>query len=128
MFPESQINSELMARAVKLSQIEKELSLVCLTPPKEDCQIQTGFASDVLSDVLASASAGSLWVTTQTNLNVIAVASHVKIFTVVFSSGQRPGHEVLLRAVEEGIGLYSSAADTFEVVGKLFSIGLRGRF
>jgi hypothetical protein len=119
--------TEVRESAVKLSRIEQALALACLVPPRQDAEVGTGLASDVLSQVLARASQGCILVTTQHNLNLIAVASHTEIAGVIITSGYRPGTEVLSRARAEGIGLYVTPLETFDVVGKLCLLGIRGR-
>ena len=112
---------------IRLSEIQQDLSLVCLASPAVDCEVETGFASDVLSDVLARAPKGCVLVTMQTNINVVAVASYAGIAGVIVTSGHRPAAEILARAAEEGIGVYCTPADTFDVVGRLALMGLKGR-
>jgi hypothetical protein len=115
---------------MKLSGLVEALSLEEITPSNAanaDADVVRGYASDLLSDVLAHAPAGGLLVTLQVHLNVIAVASHADLRAVVFASGRRPEDEVLQRAVEEGISLYVAADDTFQVVGRLYELGVKGR-
>jgi hypothetical protein len=115
---------------MKLSGLAEARSLEEITPPSganAAAEIVQGYASDLLSDVLAHAPAGGLLVTLQVHLNVIAVASHADLRAVVFASGRRPEDEILARAVEEGITLYVAAEDTFEVVGRLYELGVKGR-
>jgi hypothetical protein len=114
------------ANAIRLSSIEKALSLICLATAREDREIAAGFASDVLSEVLGRAPQGCLLVTAQHNLNVIAVAAYTDIAGIIVTSGYRPTDEVLARARAEGIALYSTQAQTFDVVGKLSRLGIQG--
>ena len=37
-----------------------------------------------------------------------------------------PDEDILARAQEEGLSLFASKADTFEIVGRLYGLGLRG--
>jgi hypothetical protein len=97
-----------------------------LTPAAGDADITRGYASDLLSDVLANAPAGGILVTLQVHLNVIAVASHAGLRAVIFSCGRRPEDDVVERAAEEGLALLASPADTFELAGRLYELGLRG--
>jgi hypothetical protein len=89
-------------------------------------EITQGYASDLLSDVLANAPAGGVLVTLQVHLNVIAVASHAGLKAVIFSCGRTPEEDVVERASEEGLALFVSPLDTFEIVGRLYELGLRG--
>jgi hypothetical protein len=113
-----------------LEQIVTELGLTELSPGAGDAvdgEISRGYASDLLSDVLANAPTGGLLVTLQVHLNVIAVAGHADLAAVVFAGGRRPDDEVVAKAAEEGLALFTTGADTFEVVGRLYALGVKGR-
>lgn len=113
---------------MKLDDIARELGLTELTQhvPHEETDVTRGYASDLLSDVLAHAPAGGVLVTLQIHLNVIAVASHAELSAVIFAGGRRPDDEVLAKAEAEGLVLFSAAPDTFDVVGRLYALGLKG--
>jgi len=114
---------------MKLSEIAHELGLSELTAgvtANHDAEIDRGYASDLLSDVLAHAPEGGLLVTLQVHLNVIAVASHAELTAVVFAGNRRPDDEVVQKATAEGLSLYSSPADTFDLVGRLYALGVKG--
>jgi hypothetical protein len=115
---------------MKLDDIAKELGLEYLTPQLSDTQavdIAAGYASDLLSDVLANAPRGGVLVTLQVHLNVVAVASHAELSAVIFSAGRRPDDAVIAKAVEEDLHLYRAAGDTFETVGRLHALGVKGQ-
>jgi hypothetical protein len=63
----------------------------------------------------------------QVHLNVIAVASHAGLQAVIFASDRMPEQDVIDRAAGEGLALFVSSADTFELAGRLYQAGLRGR-
>jgi hypothetical protein len=112
---------------MRLHELAGALDLRELTPPTGgDDEVTHGYASDLLSDVLAHAPAGGVLVTLQVHLNVIAVASHAGLRAVIFSCGRMPEDDVLERATGEGLSLFGSTADTFEIVGRLYELGLRG--
>jgi hypothetical protein len=115
---------------MKLADIIQTLALEELTPQltdAADAEVTQGYASDLLSDVLANAPAGGLLVTLQVHLNVIAVAGHADLCGVIFASHRRPEDEVIAKATEEGIALYITGDDTFDVVGRLYQLGVKGR-
>ncbi|HUK76733.1 MAG TPA: serine kinase, partial [Thermoleophilia bacterium] len=64
-----------------LETIARELDLTDLTPALggADAEVTAGYASDLLSDVLANAPEGGVLVTLQVHLNVVAVASHAEL-------------------------------------------------
>ncbi len=113
---------------MRLDQIARELALTELTPldADGDADVTLGYASDLLSDVLAHAPAGGVLVTLQVHLNVIAVASHAELAAVIFAGGRHPEDEVLEKASAEGLSLFSSPEGTFDVVGRLYALGLKG--
>ncbi len=114
---------------MKLDHIVRELGLAELTPVtggNHEAEVDRGYASDLLSDVLAHAPEGGLLVTLQVHLNVIAVASHAELAAVIFAGDRRPDDEVVEKATAEGLSLYSSPADTFDIVGRLYALGVKG--
>jgi hypothetical protein len=115
---------------MNLDEIARVLELEPLTPEVRSdppASVAAGYVSDLLSDVLAHAPRGGVLVTVQVHLNVIAVAVHAELAAVVFAAGRRPDDDVRRRAAQEGVPLYVSKDTAFEVVGKLYALGLRGR-
>jgi len=113
---------------MNLETIASELDLKRLTPDvdgADTAEVTAGYASDLLSDVLANAPEGGVLVTLQVHLNVVAVASHAELAAVIFSAGRIPDAEVVAKAAAEDLQLYATDADTFEVVGRLYSLGVR---
>jgi len=89
-------------------------------------EVRGGYASDLLSDVIAHAREGDLWVTLQTHQNTVAVASMKGLAGIVLVNGRGPEDDTLARAQEEQIPLMVSSLPTFEVVGRLHNMGLPG--
>lgn len=83
------------------------------------------YISDLLSDVLAHAQPGMLWVTIQTHRNVISVAATKDVTAVLFTCGRKPPAEVIAEAEQEGITLLATPLTTYEAAGKLWESGLR---
>jgi predicted transcriptional regulator len=113
-----------------LGEIATSIGLEVLTPelPVEGGeQVTRAHASDLLSEVLANAPAGGLLLTIQAHMNVIAVALHAGLAGVIFTAGMRPEEMVRLKAVQEGIPLLATQDTTFDVAGRLYALGLRGR-
>ena len=112
---------------MNLQELTAALELTALTPGTSPAgELRGGYVSDLLSDVLANAPADGVLVTVQVHLNVVAVAGHADIAAVVFSGGRRPDEDVVAKATEEGLALYGADDDTFEVVGRLYTRGVRG--
>ena len=89
-------------------------------------EITGGYASDLLSCVMAGAKPGSVWVTLQAHPNVVAVAGLLDLAGVIITEGMRPDVESLARAKEKGIPTLLTHESTFTVVGRLAQLGVRG--
>jgi hypothetical protein len=76
---------------MKLEEIARRLSLeVCAATDKLSTEVTGGYASDLLSYVMAKAREGNLWVTVQSHPNVVAVASLVNLAGIVIAEGGKP--------------------------------------
>ena len=60
-------------------------------------------------------------------MNVVSVALHAGLAAVVFTQRLRPEELVRARAVREGLPLLASNESTFELAGRMYALGLRGR-
>jgi len=89
-------------------------------------EVRAGYASDLLSDVMANAKANSLWVTIQTHANIIAVCTLNDLAGVVIAGGKKPAPDTLAKADEEGVPVLTTDASTFDVVGQLYKLGITG--
>jgi hypothetical protein len=90
-------------------------------------EIQGGFASDLLSDVMGNSREGDVWVTLQKHVNIVAVAQLNGLAAIVLVNGRKPEPDTLARAEELSIPIISTPMQAFETVGVLYSLGIRGR-
>jgi predicted transcriptional regulator len=67
-----------------------------------------------------------LWVTLQSHVNVVAVASLANLAGVIMTEGCRPAQETIEQAEKEKVVLLLTPLDTFSVVGQLTILGIRG--
>jgi hypothetical protein len=84
-----------------------------------------GYAADLLSCVMAGAQRGGLWVTLQAHANVVAVAALLDLAAVIITEGNQPDPDTLARADEAGVTLLTTPLGTYEVVGRLWELGVR---
>lgn len=113
---------------MKLHEIVDALSLEDKTgtgiPDKE---VTGGYSGDLLSDVIANAENGFVWVTIQVHLNIVAVASLKGISAVVLANNREPDEDTLNKAREQQIPVMKTPLPAFEVIGRLYALGLRCR-
>lgn len=111
-----------------LQEIADSLSLEVITPGADlGREVSGGYASDLLSDVIGNAREGFVWITFQVHLNIIAAAALKNLAGVILVNNRRPLEETLQKAKEENIVLMTTPLPAFEVVGRLYDLGLRCR-
>ncbi|MBC7224960.1 MAG: serine kinase [Anaerolineae bacterium] len=112
---------------MKVHEIVQALSLEVLAGASLlDRPVTGGYASDLLSRVLAAAKAGNVWVTLQNHPNVVAVASLLDLAAVIVTEGPEVGPETVARAQEHGVVLLRTPHDTFTIVARLAEMGVEG--
>ncbi len=111
-------------KPIKLSSIIAAVKAEVLTN-RAEADITGCYISDLLSDVLAHASHGMLWITIHTHRNVISCALTKDIGAVLFTCGRKPDPAIVAEADAEGIVLLSTKLAAYEAAGKLWEAGLR---
>jgi hypothetical protein len=91
----------------------------------DDAEVEGVYVSDMASDVITGAQAGSLLVTLQTHKNFIAAANLVDAGMVVFAHSKRPTDDVVELADRVGLPLFTTSDDTWKYTLKLTDLGLR---
>ena len=89
-----------------------------------DRQIQGGYCGDLLSDVMANAPNGCIWLTVQTHQNIVAVAVLHEMAAVILTGGHEPDQETIDKANEEGIPILVWSESAFELAGKIHAAGI----
>ena len=111
----------------KLKKLSSVLAAIKAEPltNRAEADITGCYISDLLSDVLAHANPGVLWITVQTHRNVISCALAKDIGAVLFVCGRKPDPGVVAEADAEGIVLLSTKLAAYEAAGQLWEAGLR---
>ena len=87
-------------------------------------KITCAYISDLLSWVMAKGQRGCAWITVQTHMNVIAVATLHEMACVIFPESIQPEPEPLKKADEEGIAVIVSELSAYEIAGIMISHGI----
>jgi hypothetical protein len=88
--------------------------------------VKGGYASDLLSDVIANSKAGDVWITLQGHPNIIAVAKLKELAAIIIVNGRQPESETLKKAQAEKIVILASKLPAFEIIGCLYKMGISG--
>ena len=89
-----------------------------------DRKVAGGYASDLLSCVMAGAKQDDVWVTLQAHQNVVAVAELLGLACVIITEGAQPNAQTVARANENGIPLLLTEETTYRVICRLHSLGI----
>lgn len=112
---------------MKLSRLVSELDLeVRAARGSLENEVTGGYASDLLSDVIGNSREGDIWITLQVHVNVVAVASMKELSGIILVNGREPDGDTIEKAEAEGIPVMVSGLPAFELVGRLYGLGLRG--
>jgi len=112
---------------VKLTELIQKLNLSVRSGKMHlDREVTGGYASDLLSDVLANSEEGNLWITLQIHQNIVGVASMKDLAGIILVNNREPEPETLEKAEAEKLPIMVTEMPTFELVGKLYSLGIVG--
>jgi predicted transcriptional regulator len=109
-----------------VQELVQEVDLHVIAAGEMHREVTGGYASDLLSCVMAKARAGNVWVTLQAHPNVVAVASLLDLAAVIITEGLMPDEDTVARAQENRVTLLGSSQTTFGVVGRLSALGVAG--
>ena len=90
-----------------------------------DKEIDGAVISDMVSDVMAAAKAGNVWVTVQTHKNIAAAANLVDLSAVIIVRGKKVPEDTLQMADRAKMTLFATDEDTFQVAVRLYEAGIR---
>ena len=111
---------------MKLADLATELGLqVRSARGRLQRDVTGGYASDLLSDVIANGRPGDVWITLQRHVNTVAVASMKDLAGVILVNGREPEEDTVRKAEVEGVPLLVSSLPAFELAGRLCELGVR---
>lgn len=89
-------------------------------------KVNGGYVSDLLSNVMGQAKAGDILVTMQGHRNIVAVAVLAGLAAVIVAGGVMPDKDTVSKADAEGITILTTELPAFEIVGRLYKLGIAG--
>ncbi len=112
---------------MNLRQIIDQLNLNVLTESRDFASMipAGGYSSDLLSCVMAGAKKGSIWITLQAHLNIVAVAALNEVAAIIITENAQPDAASIAKANQQGMILLSTPQSTYEINGQLWQLGVR---
>jgi hypothetical protein len=112
---------------MKLQKIVDELDLAVQSCEQRlDIDVGRGYVSDLMSDVIAHTKKGDLWITLQVHINIVAVATMKELSAIILINNRQPETATLEKAKGENIPILVSSLPAFELVGRLYKLGITG--
>ncbi|MDY6801560.1 MAG: DRTGG domain-containing protein [Bacteroidota bacterium] len=93
-----------------------------------DAEIQRGFASDLMSDVLTLDTDNILLITGLANLQAIRTAEMSDITCIIFARNKKVSKEMIELAEENQMVLIECACSVFKTAGELYKAGIKPVF
>ncbi len=100
---------------MQLKEIINKLDLEILNEADLDTQVKGCYIGDLLSNVMAKAKEGDLWVTIQGHQNIIAVALLADAAAVIVAEDSEVDEKSLQRAKEKEVNLLRSELSAYEL-------------
>ena len=104
--------------------LESKLNLKALNEAT-DTEVVGAFISDMLSDVMAGAKAGNVWVTVQTHKNIIAAANLVDVPAIIVVRDKKVPDDTLQMANRVGVTVFATELDSYQIAVKLYEAGIK---
>jgi len=111
---------------MKVYELAKLLEAECLTSSVSlEREVTSGYACDLLSWVMTHAKRGAAWITVQTHINVVAVASLTDLACIIIPENIPVGQESINKAIEEGIPIIRCVFSSYSICGLMTGMGVR---
>ena len=108
---------------MKVSELVEKLGLTVHSGQNGlDREINGGYVSDLLSDVMGNASEGMVWITLQVHQNVMAIASLKDLAAVILVNNLDPQENTIAHSNNENIPLLGTNLPAFEIAGKMYQL------
>ena len=88
-------------------------------------QITGLYYGDLLSWVMSRAKQGNAWITVQTHVNTIAVATLIEMSCIIIPESIEIDHDTINRANQEDITILSTNLDAYQIFCKIYEAGLK---
>lgn len=84
-----------------------------------DKRVEGAYICDLLSWVMSHAEKGNVWITVQTNVNIVAVAVLTEVSCIIVPENIEIDNQTIHKANQEGIPLLSSTLSGYQLACKL---------
>ncbi|MBC8595709.1 AraC family transcriptional regulator [Qingrenia yutianensis] len=100
-------------------ELEKKLNLKCLTENNAEKEVSGCYISDLLSLAMGRVGEKNVWITVQTNVNIVAIAVLTEASCVVVPENIEVGADVIKKAKDEDVIIFSADDTAYELAVKI---------
>ncbi|MFZ5965947.1 MAG: AraC family transcriptional regulator [Bacillota bacterium] len=90
-----------------------------------DKNISGLYCCDLLSWVMSHAKEGNAWITVQTHINIVAVASLLDLGCIIIPESIEIDEDTKIKAIEEDIAILSTDLDSYQIFCKMYALGIK---
>ncbi|QTL99650.1 serine kinase [Iocasia frigidifontis] len=109
---------------MRVNEIVDKLGLEVIAADSLAREVSGAYIGDLLSNVMARAEEGNLWLTIQGHQNVVAVALLADVAAVIVVEGMTVEDAAVARAEEKGVNILRSELSAYELAVKLVKMGI----
>ena len=102
--------------------IARELNLKVMSGADKNNNATGGYTGDLLSDVMANAREGDIWITRQIHQNIVAIATLKEHAGIILVNSCEPAKDTLEKAVRENVPILITDLSAFEVTGRIYNL------
>ena len=110
---------------MNVSDIVKKIQGNVLTNTDLNKPIKTAFMGDLLSVVMGKAPSDAVWMTIQSHINIVAVATLIETACIVVTEGYKVDEDAILKANDEDIVIISTKLSSYAVAAILCEMGVK---
>lgn len=103
---------------MKVSELIEKLNLT-VKIEGEDKEITGCYTGDLLSLAMSHVESGNIWVTVQTNINTVAVATLTDAACIILPEGLEPDENAKVKADGEEVYILSSEKTAYELCAQI---------
>ena len=102
-----------------VNELIENLNFEVINKGDGDKQINGCYCSDLLSHCMSNIDEGNIWVTVQTNINVVAIAVLTELSCIIISQNMPMDQAVIDKAKSENVTILRTADKAYELCVKI---------
>mgnify|MGYP006277993875 CR=1 FL=1 len=90
----------------------------------DDKEVKGVYIGDLLSIVMSKAKKNQAWITVQTHINTVAIASLVELSCIIVVEGMDIDKDTIEKSNELGIPILKTNKSAYEISSQLYELGI----